>query len=84
MNNQKKKLRYQSWHRGCKETDDILGPFADIWLPENEDISGFEALLQEDDKDIYHWLTDTHPAPDKHAALINEIKTFQQNKVTSA
>lgn len=84
MNTQKKRLRYQSWHRGCKETDDILGPFADMWLEKTDDVSLFEALLEEDDRDIYRWLTEAQPVPDEYIELMAEIMSFQQNKVKSA
>ena len=83
MNDQKKRLRYQSWHRGCKETDDILGPFADAWLPAAENIAPFEALLDEDDWDIYRWLTNSQAKPEEHKAMIAEIQEFQANKVST-
>ncbi len=84
MNDHKKRLRYQSWHRGCKETDDILGPFADVWLPKATDVSAFEALLEEDDWDIYRWLTDEQAKPEEHKTIIAEIQAFQMAKVKQA
>ncbi len=81
MSPEKKRLRYQSWHRGCKETDDILGPFADEWLPLNDNIAVFEALLNEDDWDIYRWLTSEQPVPEEHQVMIDKIKAFQMAKV---
>ncbi len=78
----KKRLRYQSWHRGCKETDDILGPFADSWLPEAADTTAFEALLNEDDWDIYRWLTQTQAQPEEHKPIIAEILAFQEARVS--
>ena len=81
MNDKKKRLRYQSWHRGCKETDDILGPFADAWLPDALDTAPFEALLNEDDWDIYRWLTDAQAKPEEHKPMIKMIQEFQANKV---
>ncbi len=84
MNDQKKRLRYQSWHRGCKETDDILGPFADAWLPNAQDTAPFEALLEEDDWDIYRWLTNEQAQPEEHKPIIAEIQAFQAKKVASA
>lgn len=75
----RKRLRHQSWYRGCKETDDILGPFADEFLPacSDEDATGFEALLDEDDWDIWRWLTGEQPIPVEHQPLIEKITTFQ-------
>lgn len=54
-----KRLRMRSWRRGIKEMDLILGPFADTVL---QDLDGparaqFEVLLEENDHDLYLWLT---------------------------
>jgi antitoxin CptB len=81
MDPTKKRLRYQSWHRGCKETDDILGPFADHWLPGAEDTSPFEALLEEDDWDLYYWITGERDVPEVHMPMVEEIREFQMAKV---
>ena len=52
-----KMLSYRAWRRGIRETDLILGPFADAHLhaltPAQLDL--FEALLEEADQDIYDW-----------------------------
>jgi antitoxin CptB len=54
-----KRLLYRSWHRGCKETDIVLGNFAERHLralnPQMLDL--YEALLDENDIDIWNWLT---------------------------
>lgn len=67
-----KRLRYRSWHRGCKETDIILGPFADKYLESftNEELYLFEELLEQDDWDIWAWIIGKKPLPD---ALDNSV-----------
>jgi len=62
----KKRLKYQSWHRGCKETDVILGHFCDVYLEAMDDhaLNEFEAILNEDDADLYRWLTGEQPVPE--------------------
>jgi antitoxin CptB len=54
-----KRMTYRSWHRGCKETDIILGFFADNQLPHVSDaeLDIYEAFLDEEDADIWKWLT---------------------------
>jgi antitoxin CptB len=61
----RKRLRYQSWHRGCKETDVILGHFCDQHI-ESLDAKGlkrFEEILDQDDADLYRWLTGEQDVP---------------------
>lgn len=71
-NTRLKRLHYRSWHRGCKETDLILGRFADARLPalETPFVDVYEQLLDEDDADIWSWLTGKAEAPEQYAALI--------------
>ena len=54
----RKRLRYRAWHRGTKEMDLILGPFADA----NVDAYGvaeldrLEALMNEEDPPLLKWV----------------------------
>jgi antitoxin CptB len=70
-----KRLRMRSWRRGTKEMDLILGGFCDARLaglsPDTLDL--YEALLEENDQDLYVWVTGQAPAPDHLAPLIAEI-----------
>lgn len=54
-----KRLRMRSWRRGIKEMDLILGPWADAQLQtlSGPDLTRFEALLGENDHDLYQWVT---------------------------
>lgn len=61
----KKKLLYRSKNRGCRETDLILGKFAENFLDEmdNNELKDFEKILEENDSDIYKWLGYKKAAP---------------------
>lgn len=54
-----KRLRMRAWRRGTREMDLILGPFADEVLPvlDMAEVEVFEALLAENDHDLYGWLS---------------------------
>jgi len=54
-----KRLRMRSWRRGIKEMDLILGPFSDEALSSlsAEELELYEALLSENDHDLYQWIT---------------------------
>lgn len=74
-----KRLRYRSWHRGCKETDLVLGRYCDARMEALDEtaLARFEALLDEEDSDIWAWLTDKTPCPKpEFHALLDELKNF--------
>lgn len=64
-----RRLRMRSWRRGMKEMDLILGPFSDGPLAELSaaELDGYEQLLQENDQDLYLWITARIGAGDKPA-----------------
>lgn len=53
------RIRYRSWHRGCKETDLIVGGFcmAHIESFSDDELRIFETFLEEDDAEIWGWIT---------------------------
>lgn len=70
-----RRLRMRSWRRGTREMDLILGPFADRALAGMEPaaLAAYDALLGENDQDLYLWVTGARPAPAPHAALVGRI-----------
>lgn len=60
-----KRLTYRSWHRGCKETDIVLGTYCDTHLQSLDEASLglYEQFLDEDDAEIWNWLTHKTPCP---------------------
>lgn len=77
-----KRLAMRSWRRGTKEMDLILGPYADARLSAmgEAELSLYDALLQENDQDLYPWITGATPAPDRFAALLAEIGSFARKR----
>lgn len=73
-----KRLVYQSCHRGCKETDFLLGNFAKEKVAgfSDEQLSQYESFINEDDWDIYAWLTGKLPFPERHDN--NTIKLLRE------
>ncbi len=62
---QRKRLRFRSWHRGTKEIDLLLGTFADAWLDrfDARQLTTYEALLENTDPDLYAWIMEGAPPP---------------------
>lgn len=73
-----KRLRMRSWRRGTKEMDLVLGPFADSELAglDAGTLDAYEALLSENDQDLYLWISRGSGYPARHAAIIARIARF--------
>jgi antitoxin CptB len=54
----RKRLLFRSWHRGTRETDLILGRFADSHLDSFDagQLDRYEALLECSDADLFDWV----------------------------
>lgn len=70
-----KRLRMRSMRRGIKEMDLILMRFSQTELDalSDDELDLYEALLQENDQDIYGWITHVAPMPDHYAALMARV-----------
>lgn len=72
-----KRLRFRSAHRGCKETDLVLAAFAEreLSLLNAAELDVYEALLDENDADIWDWLVGkSPPARPEYAPLIERMR----------
>lgn len=72
-----KRLTYRSLHRGCKETDLVLGTYCtrQIETLSEPELAVFEAFLDEDDADIWAWLTEKKDCPDqKYTSLLETLR----------
>lgn len=75
-----KRLGMRSWRRGTKEMDLILGPYADDALAHLDAaaLEAYEALLNENDQDLYAWITGRAAAPPGHQPTIDNLRTFHK------
>lgn len=73
-----KRLKIRSWWRGTKEMDLILGPFFDDrgggLSPATLD--AYEALLSENDQDIYLWVSGRSDIPPEHSRVVSQLRAF--------
>jgi antitoxin CptB len=73
----RKKLMYRSWHRGCKETDMLLGYFALKYLNKfslNELIE-YEKIVDLDDYELYCYVTRKANLPSNLDSKIMDLIT---------
>lgn len=59
----KRQLAFRAWHRGTREADLLLGPFADSYLQtcSEEGVQAFVRLLEAEDPDLWDWVTGHKP-----------------------
>jgi antitoxin CptB len=77
----RKRLKFRSWHRGTRELDLLLGPFADCHLDglSDAELAEYEALLILPDPDVYDWiLGQAEPPPNVARVVLGLIKKFHK------
>lgn len=72
-----KRLAMRSMRRGIKEMDVILSAFADRELAAmaEDEVDAYEALLSENDHDLYAWVSGAAPLPPEHAQILTRIQS---------
>ncbi len=70
-----KRLRIRCWRRGTREMDMLLGPYADAALTGLDEgaLDAFEALLDENDQDLYAWISGAAPMAPEHAQALGRV-----------
>ena len=74
-----KRLHFRAHHRGTKEADLLIGGFFEAhgagWS--DDEMTLFEALIEEQDVDIMAWAMGTDVAPDRYAgSILAALKTL--------
>ncbi|MFG6560155.1 MULTISPECIES: succinate dehydrogenase assembly factor 2 [Sulfitobacter] len=71
-----KRLQMRSMRRGIKEMDLILSAYAEARLPQMDDagLTLYDQMLNENDHDLYLWVSGQAEAPAEYAALIADIR----------
>jgi antitoxin CptB len=76
----RKRLLYQSGHRGTKESDLLLGAFAAAHLQDlgPAELDRFEALLDESDNDLFDWISGrAAPPAEKMSDVLRLLLSFR-------
>lgn len=76
-----RRLRMRSMRRGIKEMDIILSTYAAVRLDKmtEEELLAYDALLSENDQDLYQWVSGQRSAPDDVSEIIKDIaKTVEK------
>ena len=72
-----KRLSMRSMRRGTKEMDILLMRYAAARLEsmDGPGLDAYEALLDENDQDLYQWISGQAEAPAAHRVLVADIAT---------
>jgi antitoxin CptB len=75
----RRKLLFRAWHRGMRETDLIMGRFADQALDQlaEPELIEFERLIEVLDRDLLAWVTGEEQVPaDYDTPLFRRMRAF--------
>lgn len=71
-----RRITMRANHRGTKEMDIILGKWVQQRLADAsaEALDTFESLMDENDQDLYQWVTDQAPAPQEFKGIVADLQ----------
>lgn len=80
----RKRLLYQSRHRGTREADLLLGGFAESRLGEfgDEELEQFEVLMGETDANVMDWVMGRSKAPERVAGGVFSLLVDYKRSLT--
>jgi antitoxin CptB len=80
----RKRAYFNSWHRGTREMDLLIGGFAEENLASltPEELGRYEQLLQLPDSDLYAWITGQAEIPEElDSNLLRELCKYRVDLV---
>ncbi|WP_332688543.1 FAD assembly factor SdhE [Bosea sp. (in: a-proteobacteria)] len=78
----RRKILFRAWHRGMRETDLIMGRFADAEIGAMSDagLDEFERLIEVLDRDLLSWVTGEAEVPENYdSELFRRLKAFHRH-----
>lgn len=80
----RRRMRYRAWHRGTREMDLILGPYADANIEslDTAELDRLETLMNEEDTDLLKWIMGQElPRPDVDTELLAVLARFNDARL---
>lgn len=74
------KILYRSKHRGCKETDFLIGKFVEANLAKfnDDEILLLADFIEEDDMKIYDWILNKITVDEIYQKLVRDIQNYHK------
>jgi len=79
LDDRRKKLLFRAWRRGVRETDLIVGRFADAHIEKLDEpsLDDFERLIEVPNSDLYAWVSGEAGIPANYdTAVLRQLKDF--------
>jgi len=79
LEKKRKRLIFRSWHRGTKEMDQIMGSFANDYVPNFDEtqLDLYEEVLQNSDPELYDWICGRcEPPANKANSILDELLKY--------
>jgi antitoxin CptB len=78
----RRRLLFRAWRRGVRETDLIVGRFADAYIDKFDDaaLDDFERLIEVPNAALYAWVVGAEDAPAEFSTtVLRQLITFHAN-----
>ena len=78
----RRKLLYRAWHRGMRETDLIMGRFADASIAQLSaaELTAFDQLMEVPDRELLAWVTGEADVPPNYdTVLFRRLREFNRS-----
>jgi antitoxin CptB len=75
----RRKLLFRAWRRGVRETDLIVGRFADAYIDKFDDaaLDDFERLIEVPNAELYAWVVGAEDAPQEFdTTVLRQLISF--------
>jgi len=79
LDDRRKKLLFRAWRRGVRETDLIVGRFADAYIGALDEpaLDDFERLIEVPNADLYSWVSGEADIPATYdTTVLRQLKNF--------
>jgi antitoxin CptB len=79
LDGRRRRLLYQSWHRGIREMDLIMGRFAEAFIENlsTTELDELERLIEVPDQELLGWVTGEFAIPqDYNGPLFRRLREF--------
>ena len=79
----RRKILFRAWHRGMRETDLIMGRFADAEIGglSEAELDEFERLIEVLDRDLLSWITGEAEVPSNYdTPVFRRLKAFHHHE----